>query len=533
MNLHDLVSGCLGTGTRGEEGDSLTHAQVLEVLVHNLVVSPVPLYRLADWIAPLEASAFGLTESQKKRLNDDRVGRTLEALASVRGRSLFFRLALRMLKEFQLQTHRIHFDTTSVTFHGNYAASVAEPVISRGYNKDHRPDLKQLLFGLNVTADGAVPLLHRLHSGNRTDDTLHPSNVEALWRLLGREDFIYVADSKLCTKRNLALIDNANGKFVTVLPRSRKEDKRFRQHLREKGVRWRFLMARPSTRRASDPPTRYYTCKAPIEQTEDGYRLGWIRSSEKVRRDRQARKAALTKALTALETLSQRLNQGKLKRAAAIGNAVRAILSEHGVSEFLEVRVRWTIKIETRYLRRGRPKRGEAGRQVRTRTFFLETRRRKERLDAEARTDGVFPIVSNLGRDHGKRKLLTIYKYQPYVEKRFSALKSELWVTPAFLKKPARVAGMLHAYFVALAASGLIERTVRLNMERTGLAELPLFPEGRTTQTPTCPRALEAFTALTWYEFEQGDQHVCFALKLDKLQRDLLRLLEVPKEVYR
>ena len=54
------------------------------------------------WIEPIEADALGLDEQKKKAVNDDRIARTLEALASSRGRSLFFRLALRMLKEFSL-----------------------------------------------------------------------------------------------------------------------------------------------------------------------------------------------------------------------------------------------------------------------------------------------------------------------------------------------------------------------------------------------------------------------------------------------
>ena len=459
MNRHKIVSGCLGRGTHGDTGDSLTQAEVLEVRVHNIVVCPVPLYRLADGIIPIEPAALGLTEQQKKLVNDDRVGRTLERLASVRGRSLFFRLALRILKEFQFQTDRIHFDTTSVTFHGAYAGSVAEPALCRGMNKDHRPDLKQLVFGLNVTADGAVPLLHRVSSGNQTDDTLHPSNVEALRRLLSRDDFIYVADSKLCTKGNLRVIDHAEGKFVTVLPRTRNEDKQFRQHLRDRGVRWRLLVKRPPPRRPSDPPLVYSTGKAPVETTEDGYRLVWIRDSEKARLDCEAREGALRKALAALEELSQRLNRGKLKTAGRIRKGAEAILKDNGVAEFVEVRVRSSTQVEPRDERRGRPKSGDPGRVPRTRTFFLETRRRKERLAAEGRTDGVFPIVSNSGKRYGKRELLMIYKYQPYVEKRFSGL--------------------------------------------------------------------------TWYEFEQGDNYVCFPSKLDELQRDLLPLLEVPRAVYR
>jgi transposase len=49
-----------------------------------------------------------------------------------------------------------------------------------GYNKDHRPDLKQIVFGMNTTEDGHVPIVHQLFDGNRTDDTTHIDNWERL-----------------------------------------------------------------------------------------------------------------------------------------------------------------------------------------------------------------------------------------------------------------------------------------------------------------------------------------------------------------
>lgn len=176
----------------------LDHAQALGVLVQNILLSPAPLYRIAQWAEPVGAEGLGLTEAEKRSLNDDRIARALDALASPRGRSLFFHLAIHIIKQFELDTHRIHHDTTTVTFRGRYEGSVDEPRITHGHNKDHRPDLKQLVFGLNVTADGAVPVSHEVYSGNRTDDTIHRGNLERLRQLLGRDDFVYVADGKLC-----------------------------------------------------------------------------------------------------------------------------------------------------------------------------------------------------------------------------------------------------------------------------------------------------------------------------------------------
>src|SRR5712691_6396084 len=93
MNVAGILRGCLGGARQGP----IDHALALEVLLHNYVSSPGPLYRIAEWAAPIEASVFGLSEAQKAAVNDDRIARALDALASERGRNVFFRLALRVI----------------------------------------------------------------------------------------------------------------------------------------------------------------------------------------------------------------------------------------------------------------------------------------------------------------------------------------------------------------------------------------------------------------------------------------------------
>ena len=233
------------------------------MLVHNLLVSPGPLYRIATWLAPVEPAVLGLTPAQAAAINDDRVARALDALTSERGRSIWFRLALRIIKQFELDTRRFHHDTTTVTFHGAYAGAHGDPQITQGHNKDHRPDLKQLVFGLTATADGAVPVWHDVFSGNRTDDTVHRSTVDTLRALVGRAEFIYVADCKLCTVDNLRHIAHYGGQFVTVMPRTWKEDQQFRTRLREQGIRWHPILTIPNRRRKNDPPDVFAAVRGP------------------------------------------------------------------------------------------------------------------------------------------------------------------------------------------------------------------------------------------------------------------------------
>ena len=528
MNVSEIIRSCVGAARETE----VDHAQAVVVLLQNLVLSPGPLYRIGEWAEPVEPHVLGLTAEQKAAINDDRVGRALEALASERGRNIFFRLALRLIKQFQLDTRRIHNDTTSVSFSGNYEGSQTAPQITFGNSKAHRPDLKQLVFGLNITSDGAVPISHQIYSGNRTDDTVHAANTEELRQILGRDEFIYVADCKLCTFDNCAMIAGYGGKFVTVLPRSRKENSRFRTslRLRQKPPRWKSILKIPNSRHKSDPPDIYSSCAGPAK-TQDGFRLVWIRSSQKAFLDAQTREANLRRAEVELAELGKGLNRRHLKSKREVRQKTRTILKRHGVADWIDTTVHQYQEVSTTYQKRGRPRADSPVRETRTTKLKLQMKRKLDVLRREAHTDGVFPLVTNLARDP-KKAVLQIYKYQAYIEKRFSLLKTELEVAPAFLKKPQRVVGLMHAYFIALALTALIERQVRKGMERLGIEQLPLLPEGRMTSTPTAARILEAFTNASWFDFARGNDSVAFPIRLSPLQKQLLDLLEVPRTAY-
>jgi transposase len=403
LTLESIIRGCIVDARQGV----VDHVRTLAVLVHNLLVSPGPLYRIATWLAPVEPQVLGLTPSQYAAINDDRVARALDALTSERGRSIWSRLALRLIKQFELATQRFHHDTTTVTFHGAYATAQGEPQITHCHNKDYRPDLKQLVFGLTATADGAVPVWHDVHSGNRTDDTVHGGTVDALRAIVGRMEFIYVADCKLCTVDNLRHIAAYGGQFVTMMPRTWKEDQQFRAQLREQGIRWHPILRVPNHRRKDGPPDVFASC-AGTSTTADGYRIIWIRSSQKAAEDLRVRERRLAQAQAALRELNDKLSRRDRTRLG-IQRTVASILRQTDTRPFLQVTVKTCVKHRRRYLQRGRPT-AETPVQVERRiTYTLEVHRDLGALARQQRTDGVFPLVTNLATTH-KREVLSMYQ---------------------------------------------------------------------------------------------------------------------------
>ncbi len=227
----------------------LAPAVALGVLLRNLLLSRRPLYGLGEWARDYDPALLGLDSRTVALLNDDRVGRALDQLFDADRASLMTAVVLKAITEFSIELEQFHNDSTSITFQGQYPKATGRMIrgkralkITEGHNKDHRPDLKQLLWILTISDDGAVPIHYRVCDGNTTDDRTHIETWEALCRLCQRADFLYVADSKLCTREQMGHITGHGGRFITVLPRTPKEDAWFRQHLQDHPVTWRYSM---------------------------------------------------------------------------------------------------------------------------------------------------------------------------------------------------------------------------------------------------------------------------------------------------
>ena len=219
----------------------LPPAKALLVLLRNLLVSREPLYGIGEWAAGYAPDLLGLTRDELEALNDDRVGRAWTGCSAANRRPSCWpwsgtRPPSSTSAPTSCTTTRPRSPSTAPTPTPPKKAPAADGAtlaITLGHNKDHRPDLKQLLYILTVTDDGGVPLHFRAASGNVTDDQTHRDTWDLLCQLTGRRDFLYVADCKLATAENMAYLHQHGGRFVTVLPRTRGEDAAFRESLRE------------------------------------------------------------------------------------------------------------------------------------------------------------------------------------------------------------------------------------------------------------------------------------------------------------
>ena len=501
-------------------------SQVLCMMVMNIMVSAAPLYRVEDW---LREYLDGLAENRvdAAKYNDDRLARCLDLLFDADRSSFMVDVSGNAIREHQLETDVIHNDSTSVTFLGAYEGADPEAVdITSGHNKDHRPDCKQIGFGLNTSADGHVPLSYRVYDGNQADVTTHQPNWAYLREMLDKEDFIYVADSKLWSSDNLRSIAENGGLFITVVPRNVREVKGFVHRVREgMDIEWQYQQAVPGSRKKG----RVNTYRIHVGERIGDTRILWIHSDAKEQLERQAREHRIGKAEQALEAISSGLNQYRLKTREQIEKAIEK--ATHGAGRYLSVTLHEGKTVEKVQIGKGRPGPHTRYRDEEKIRYRLDWIRDETEISKAQRTDGLFPLGDNTSLE--PIDVLRTYKDQPYLEKRFSTKKSVLEVAPVFLKKPRRIEAMMFLYFIALMLVSLIERRMRREMQEQQIQSLPMRPDGSHTDKPTWRTIKDTFAQIHLVFVKRSGEIIHRAVKgLDRLRQQILKLLKVPNLIY-
>jgi len=501
-------------------------AQILSIMVANIVCASHPLYKVQQWATDYMdgLSEYGLNASD---YNDDQLAKNLDRVFKADRNSFMAELSSNAIDVYLLETNQIHNDSTSITFLGEYENEDSEAVkLKHGFNKDHRPDCKQIVFGLNITADGNVPISFELFDGNRTDDTTHIPNWNALREFLGKEDFIYIADCKLCSQKNLNHIHEHGGTFITIVPKNRLEVKQFYEFLKTNPIKWQYAYETPNSRKKSETIT-YKTYERGT--SKNGYRIIWVHSSAKEQQDKKRRENKIAKAENQLTELSPRLNQYQLKTKEQIEKAIKE--ASKGASDLLQIQLIEDKQIVQRQIGPGKPGPNTRYKEEETISYHLEWELDHKAIEDLSTRDGIFPLITNARIKAAE--VLKAYKNQPYLEKRMYTAKSILKVAPVFLKKPRRIEAMTFLYFIALMIVSLMERNIRKNMAEKKVEKLPILPNGMNTKKPTWNNLNYFFERVHLSLIEKQGRTIQTILKgVTTLHKTVLKLMGVPPSAY-
>jgi transposase len=509
--------------------DKMPVSKVLSIALLNIILERFPLYKMGDW-----GARHGLIPNNMiDCFNDDRIGRALDRLFDADRAALIGAVTLKAINTFRIDTRQIHNDSTSISLFGKYdkyeelvkPIKAAKPACSKN-SKDHRPDLKQIVFSLTVAGDGAVPLYFKVWDGNTTDDTTHLSNWMSLRSLLGKADFIYVADCKLCVKETMQFIATEGGIFVTVMPETRKEIERFREWIQINNPDWNQALCLPNMHDKDGPPRMFWTYDSPF-LSADGFRIIWVKSSAKQNEDEQRRAQKIECVREALTLLSAKVHRNHDRLAAAVSG----IIKKYTCEKYFDFQITKQVEEEFKQQQRGRPTAATTFRKVEKPFYQLSWCENAERIQYDTRYDGIFPLITNY--NSSAKEILKIYKYQPYLEKRHEQLKSVYNVAPVFLRNPQRIESLLLLYFLGMLISALIERRVRQEMKSRELESIPIYPEARPCKSPTTDKLINLFSDVRLQYICKGGEIVQIVPdEFSKIQKLILDLIGLKPEKF-
>jgi transposase len=321
-------------------------------------------------------------------------------------------------------------------------------------------------------------------------------------------------------------IDRNQGRFITVLPRTRGEASQFNDKLLISEVRWEKIYSKCSSRKSKI--TDIYELATGFYQTHEGFRLYWFRSSEKRKRDHDIREE---KILAALDCLRELGNSSRKQRVKTIQKKVEKILERFQSKSWIDVDITFENVNEFKQTSRGRAAGNTVYKKIIRQVPRINCRRNLNGIARSEVMDGAFPLVSNTKLE--PLDVLKSYKYQPTLEKRHNLLKSILQVAPIFLKKNNRIEALMFVYFIAQAISALIERELRQAMIKYGKQAIQILPEERPSKHPTTEQVLRIFQHQARRLLYSGKKHVqTFSDSLNKIQEEILDLLKIRPEVY-
>jgi transposase len=507
---------------------------LVEAMILDTLNGRSPLYRLEHSLAKMDLELLLGVDIPVSKFNDDAVGRNLDRIYDVGTGKILTAIALRAVNLFSLDTRHVHQDTTSITLYGDYDLyenpDIQHPfAITYGFNKDHRPDLKQLVHSL-LCVDHGIPIFSKCHDGNKSDKKINQDIMGSIvdrMRDLGSRNCIYVGDSAVVTKDNLDLAaDKDKGfRFVSRLPASYKEC----GHAINRAVdadSWEELgeLAQQSSS-GKRKAAYYHSFETELTLYDRSYRGLVVHSSAHDERKMKKLRRVLAEDL---DTITKVIADHEQIEYACLPDA-NAAVSRLPKGKFH----RLTAEVqEIPKHRRGRPK-ADGTRPVDRVVYKLKlnVERNQEVIANVEKGSGCFVLITNTS-GHGEegigaKELLTIYKGQDTVERNFGFLKDDAIVNALFLKTPARLEALGLILVISLMVWRLMERTMRGSLKESKSTITGW--DKRQTSRPTSFMMRIMFLSVLVLSTDSGRFLVN---PLNSVQSDYLKILGLPPEIF-
>jgi len=504
----------------------LSHRQACVAMITGILFQALALYRLckfADETTILDVILPGITSEQ---YFDDRLADTLDAIFDYGIGNLETLITQKMIAEFDFQNHLCHNDTTSASVYGECDNNRTTDgiKITFGYSKKHRKDLKQLVWSLSVSSDNAFPLFQKVYSGNTADVETYVEQWHNLIDLLGVRDFLYVADSKIITRENMAHIHDHEGFFIAPAPMYETYKKAFYEALDQHDHELLIPYKDKINRGFEVPLTVRH------ENREYPFRMIILFDHGLFARKQRTLKNRVAKTKTAFKELSKKLNKYKLKTEASIDSACASILKKYQVTDFFEYTIENHPTVTYKNSKRGRPSQNTEKVAVTKDRFSVQLIFNEAAFETALGYCGYYPLVTNKTRDAlSIESAMMAHKNQYKSEHTNRRAKSSYKLEPIYLHTPERIEAFLFLFKIALQLIVLIERSARTNIAKRDKGLDKFMPNRKDVRNPKTEYLLAEFQYIVSGEMVLPDKQTYgFVSELNDLQKDILSVLEVP-----
>ena len=441
----------------------ISEGTVFVVIVLNRLLFPVPLRHVGEWAGKVGLHLL-LGIPDVALLNYDRL---VDTLAAVSGcwEEIATDVTLNAVERFGLRVETIHYDLTSVFFHGAYKES---EMVDFGYSRDHRFDKPQVVFALSTTADGEVPLPGAcgVHQGNTQDVDTPVEHMRRLQATFRRTDLLVTGDRAMQSAENMLLISRAHGRFLGPLKLTDAQ-KRYIASIPDREFQW--LCYSEQAGRTYRAVFRHFWFKVKEECAPTARRRKrrrgrspryrevhfWMRATvlldeDKRRRDAAGRERKIQEYESELDFCIAHLNKGRYYGDPKWVADHLCSLEEQYKAVGDCVHYRFVQQEEQMTL-----------------TYWRD----EQAIARAARLDGKWVLVSNQPLVPGQSQqaymdwMLRTYKAHAGVERRMRNLKSDLPIRPLYVHRDDHITGLCFASLLALTVYALLERDCKRSTE--------------------------------------------------------------------
>jgi transposase len=506
----------------------LTHGQAGVTMVTAILCQVFQMYRLCRFAEKSQILNVIFPDIASKEYFDDRMADTLDAIYDYGIGNLEMLITRHMINHFDIRTTVAHNDTTSASTYGNCNKHPGEGItITYGYSKKHRQDLKQFVWSLSVSNDGAFPLFQQAYSGNTADVTTYVEQWQNLIDLLDDRNFLYVGDCKLASVENMTHIHDNQGFFLSPAPRYLTYEDAFEKALQNRTEETLIPYKGRFNRGFETPLTLCYNDK------EYPFRMIILFDHGLCARTRQTLNRHVENTRVQFDKQALKLNAYNLKTREGIEKACHGIFRKNNSRDFFDFEIQNEPVTIYKNARRGRSsKNGDEKVAITKDHFTVRLIFHPEIFDKALWRCGYYPLITNKN-DISFEEAMQSHKDQYKNEHTNRRAKSSLNLEPIYLQTPKRIEAMLFLFKIALQLAVLIERGARQAIKARDKGLDNFMPNRKNVTNPTTENLLAEFKDIVKGIIElPSGQAYGFVSKLTDIQKDILAVLGIPQHYF-